>query len=237
MRYTYDNTLGNWRNEPVIVIMASGPSMCQADADAVRNNSNAPVIVVNDTWRLAPWADVLYTNDHDWLQTYREEVLEKFEGRIVCGHHFFKDDERIGHIPFKDIAGLQCEHNGKYIAWGMNSGGAALALAYHMLGGASGSAFREAEGRPDPSILLLGYDQQWKTMPDGSELPRWHGRHPEHLQNQKPGFHRWASWFACAARDFKEEHISVYNCSRETALQAFERRELDSFFPSEGRKT
>jgi hypothetical protein len=67
----------------------------------------------------------------------------------------------------------------------------------------------------------LGYDQGWTNG-----QPRWHGKHPQGLQNQKPGFRRWATWFEQAAQDFRGLGVEVINCSRQTTLTCFERRPL-----------
>lgn len=48
-----------------VAILASGPSMSQAVADKVRAD-RLPAIVVNTTFRLAPWADLLYGADASW---------------------------------------------------------------------------------------------------------------------------------------------------------------------------
>jgi hypothetical protein len=50
-----------------VAILASGPSMSQAAADRVRADG-IPAIVVNSTFRLAPWADLLYGADAKWWQ-------------------------------------------------------------------------------------------------------------------------------------------------------------------------
>jgi hypothetical protein len=50
-----------------VAVMASGPSMTQEAADRVRA-AGMPTIVVNNTMRLAPWADVLYAADATWWQ-------------------------------------------------------------------------------------------------------------------------------------------------------------------------
>jgi hypothetical protein len=51
-----------WQGRTVAVL-ASGPSMSQEVADRVKG---LPAIVVNNTFRLAPWADVLYAADAKW---------------------------------------------------------------------------------------------------------------------------------------------------------------------------
>lgn len=198
---------GEWAGETAVV-MASGPSMCSEDAEYVRGK--ARTIVVNTTFRLAPWADFLYSNDHDWMEMHLHEIGLKFKGDVICGHSAYMRDPVIDHIPFDKWAiGLRAASG--CIAWGMNSGGAAISLAHRL--GAS-------------RIVLLGYDQQWTN-----NMPRWHGRHPGQLQNQKPGFHRWAEWFEQAAIDAKDEGISIVNCSRETSLACFPRMALQEALP------
>lgn len=193
------------------VILASGPSMTQEDADAVHEWRNADpetraVIVVNTTFRLAPWADILSTNDDDWLDHHLPEIRESFLGAIHCAHPGYRDTTGVEHVPFdKDATGLASAKPG-HIAWGMNSGASAISLAHFM--GAQ-------------RIILLGFDQQWT-----GDMPRWHGRHPGNLQNQKPGFHRWAKWFVQAAIDADALGVEIINCSRATSLTCFRRMDL-----------
>lgn len=54
------------------VVMASGPSMCQSDADMVRGK--ARVIAINNTFHLAPWADIIYGCDNRWWDKYHANV-------------------------------------------------------------------------------------------------------------------------------------------------------------------
>jgi hypothetical protein len=53
-----------WEGKTVAVL-ASGPSMSRAVADDVFA-AGIPAIVVNDTYLLAPWADMLYAADAAW---------------------------------------------------------------------------------------------------------------------------------------------------------------------------
>ena len=194
------NYEGSWEGATV-VCMASGPSMTQADAEACRGR--ARVIVVNTTFRLAPWADICYTNDDDWLKLHLGEMRESFEGQIWCGHPTYRSIW-VHSLPFDKLA-PGCAGPGR-IAWGMNSGAAAIDLARYL-----GAA----------RIVLLGYDQDWLGT-----RPRWHGRHPELLQNGRPGFRRWAGWFGQAAKDLQGLGIEVVNASRRTSLTCFKRADL-----------
>ena len=59
--------------------MASGPSMCQADADLVRewrDGETRKALAINNTWELAPWADVIYACDERWWDKYYGRVKE-----------------------------------------------------------------------------------------------------------------------------------------------------------------
>jgi hypothetical protein len=61
-----------WEGETV-AIMASGPSMNQATANAVRG---LKTIAVNSTFRLAPWCDMLYASDARWWNQYKDDIAE-----------------------------------------------------------------------------------------------------------------------------------------------------------------
>jgi len=67
---------GEWAGLTVAVL-ASGPSMTAAVAEALREHKT---IAVNYTHRLAPWADMLVGLDANWPKEMRE-----FEGMRVTG--------------------------------------------------------------------------------------------------------------------------------------------------------
>jgi len=56
-----------------IVCIASGPSLIAEDCDEVRW-SGCETIVINTSYRLAPWADHLYAGDHKWWETHIKDV-------------------------------------------------------------------------------------------------------------------------------------------------------------------
>ena len=87
---------------------------------------------MNTSFRLAPWADVLYAMDKDWWGRHRAEVLQSFQGRCLARWHALGAEvQSVG-------AGLS-----RRLA--QNSGAAAIELAAHW--GAT-------------RIVLLGYDCQ-----------------------------------------------------------------------------
>lgn len=73
-------TRPEWDGRTVVCI-ASGPSLTQADCETVRAAGH-PVIVTNTTFKMCPWADVLYAYDTKWWTQYHEEV-KGFKGRLI----------------------------------------------------------------------------------------------------------------------------------------------------------
>lgn len=66
-----------------VFCLASGPSLLRDDAERVREwrSGERRVYVVNNTFELAPWADVLFVGDGNWLERYAAGVM--FEGERV----------------------------------------------------------------------------------------------------------------------------------------------------------
>ena len=144
----------NWAGKTVVCI-ASGPSLTQEDCEAVRGNV---VIVTNTTFRLVPWADVLFAMDQKWWTEYHREVAETFKGRkvsVVQGAKRFGAETTYGAAWFRGFG---------------NSGSGALAFAI--------------AGNP-ARVLMLGFDCQatggkthWhgdhpKSLSNARSLPRW----------------------------------------------------------------
>lgn len=189
------------------VCIASGPSLTQGDVDFVRGR--APVAVVNDGYRLAPWADVLYACDQPWWERHLETVQATFEGQ--CFSHSKPVAERYGltYVPGTDGEGL-CREPMK-VHYGANGGYQVVNLVYHF--GAT-------------RILLLGYDMQADPADPGRT--HWFGQHPGNLERGRPDkYAKWVERFRRMADDLKAEGVEVINCSRETALPWFERQPIE----------
>ncbi len=151
-----------WTGETV-AILATGPSLCQEDVDYVKGK--ARVICVNDSWRLAPWADALYACDPAWWRWH--DGVKSFDGpKWSIAHEAWSDRLRKS---FPDVArlkntgetGLEVDPAG--LRTGRNSGYQAINLAVHY------GARR---------IVLLGYDLQ---RTDGKA--HFFGNHPQAGQN------------------------------------------------------
>lgn len=61
-----------WHGQTV-VCLASGPSLTPADCEQVHRAGHI-TLATNDTWRLAPWARILYATDPGWWQQHNHEL-------------------------------------------------------------------------------------------------------------------------------------------------------------------
>ncbi len=188
-----------------VVCLASGPSLTAADVDWCRGK--APVVAVNDTHRLAPWADVLYACDAKWWEAYRG--VPAFTGLK------FSLEKRasiwgVSVLERTGERGVELEPTG--LRTGMNSGYQAINLAVHL--GAR-------------QILLLGYDMQAPA----SGPSHFFGEHPRTLRRHNH-YGAFAERFDSMVEPLKALGVDVVNCSRQTALKAFRRQALIEALPA-----
>ena len=117
------------------------------------------MIVVNDAYRLAPWADVLYAADAKWWKWHQDVPDAELPAR-----KYTLQKAALVHRPSIELltwdghAGLT--QNPKYVRLGGHGGYQAINLAVHL-----GAA----------RIVLLGYDMQ--SGADGQD--HFHGAHPD----------------------------------------------------------
>lgn len=142
-----------WTGETCF-ILGCGPSLRGFDARVLRGRGR--VIAVNDSFRLAPWADVLYACDARWWQTRRAAVRDIWEGR----RRVTLENEIDGVLRLRNSGEDGLETDPGALRTGKNSGYQAIGLAYHF--GAS-------------RIVLLGFDMRlgragelhWNERSDG----------------------------------------------------------------------
>jgi hypothetical protein len=182
-----------------IVILASGPSLTQQDADYVRGKADA-VIAINTTYQLAPWADCLYGSDgsrrfwrwHNGVPTF-------------TGLKYTVEANKYGVPALRNTGqdGLETHPTG--LRTGKNSAYAAINLAFHF--GAQ-------------KIVLLGVD-----MGRGpTNRAHWHGEHPD---KSVPPFDHCLRLFPTIVEPLQNRQIDVVNCSRQTAVTCFPRVPLE----------
>ncbi len=78
-------------NGLTVAVIASGPSLTQSDCDLVEK-AKIPTIAVNMSWRMAPFARILYAGDFVWWEHYRNDITIDAE-RWTCCERAAKDYE------------------------------------------------------------------------------------------------------------------------------------------------
>lgn len=186
----------DWRGQTAVLV-ASGPSASDVPVEMARGR--ARFIAVNNSWRLAPWADILFACDVSWWRHARgapEFVGLKLSTDQIAAREF-EDVHKVGIKRGDDR--LELAEMGT-VGWGGNSGFHALNLAVQF-----GAA----------KIILVGYDM---TVSYGEH---WHGRHPDGMHNPTPGnVARWRRAVDAAAKVIPDG-IRVFNCSPISALQNY----------------
>lgn len=190
------NPFAKLKGRPCVVV-ASGPSLTAEDVDYCRNR--AAVIVVNDNYKLAPWADVLYAADPEWWDLHQGAA--SFEGLRVTQDAGAARRWRLHYIESRAKQGFSLEQG--VIHQGDNSGFQAVNLAVL------------AECSP---IVLLGFD-----MKMSSSKRHWFGDHPGLLNKDSP-YKIFASAFNEAAQ--RHPDLTIWNATRDTALECFPRVQL-----------
>ncbi|HKJ75234.1 MAG TPA: hypothetical protein VKA19_14055 [Alphaproteobacteria bacterium] len=183
-----------WPGETICII-ASGPSACRDDAEFVRGKCR--VIVVNTSYRLAPWADLLYACDAKWWWAYEPQ----FQGLTVSQDA--RAPESVLRVPSINEPGLSLDP--MVIHQGGNSGYQALNLAV-LLG--------------VRRILLLGYDMQGGDHWHGAHPPGL-------VSLTDKATARWRENFGTTLPDLERANVEVVNCSRQTALTCFPRMSFE----------
>lgn len=178
-----------------ITCLGGGPSLTAEDVAACRGKVR--VIAINDAYRLAPWADVLYGCDEKWWAWHRG--VPSFTGPKF-GLESGARKWGVTVLQKTGADGLERDPSG--LRHGRNSGYQAINLAVHL--GAQ-------------RILLLGYDMRLGTK------AHWFGDHPN---GAKPPVATFLPFFDRLAPELARLGVTVLNCSRTTALQAFPRMAL-----------
>jgi hypothetical protein len=139
-------------------IMAGGPSMTQEAADAVRA-AGIRSIAINNSYLLAPWADILYFCDKRWWEWHhKRQEFKEFAGVMVTLDNVELSSCAPQIKRLKNVGRLGLSLKPGEVFNGSNSGYQAINLAVQL------GARR---------ILLLGYD-----MGSRGKKTHWHGGHP-----------------------------------------------------------
>jgi hypothetical protein len=171
--------------------------MLRVDLQHLRRFRSWRVIVVNNTWELLPWADVLYACDLRWWERYGAQA-KAFTGEkwTLCPNAATR--YRLKRVGKRDGEGL-CTEPG-HVNTGGNSGYQAVNLAWHF------GARR---------IVLLGFDMHRQNG------GHWHGEHENMLSAPDSHIACWVRRFEPLARDLDRAGVEVVNATPGSALRCF----------------
>lgn len=190
----------DWSGDTAIVI-ASGPSAALAPMFDV---GPSRVIAVNESWRLAPWADVLYCCDPGWW--VRRSGAREFKGARVTADQGAAEHFGLHHITVREGDHRVVLEPLGVIGDGGNSGFQAVNLAVQF------GARR---------IVLVGFDLQ------PEEPTHWHGAHGGGLANpQQEHLRQWAERLDSQSTVLRAAGVDVLNGSPHSALTAYPKVDL-----------
>lgn len=192
----------------VAVCIAGGPSLTRKQ---IHQTIGCRTIAINDAYKLAPWADMLYACDNQWWEWHRG--VPEFHGyKLQHDHGKTKDDHSCYTGPYPGVDCILSDGTSGFsermdrIRTGGNSGYQALHIAIQL--GAK-------------EILLLGYDMHPK--PNKSH---WFGEHPNGRQPDDR-YARWLKEFPTLQEIAIERGIEIYNCTPNSALDCFTKISID----------
>jgi hypothetical protein len=187
----------DWRGQCAAIIGA-GPSAQNAGID--RLNGRCRVIAVNESHKLAPWADVTYGCDYAFWALHKG--LPDFAGLRVTHDRRAAREFKLHRVEIERPNGDDLLlDKPSWIGAGGNSGFQAMNLAIQF--GAT-------------RIMLVGIDC---TLEFGVH---WHGRHHYQMNNPaESNVKRWRKAFDGVAGKLRALGIDVVNCSERSALQNY----------------
>lgn len=190
-----------------VVIVASGPSV--SAIDLTRTIGSAKLLMINESWRLAPWADAMYAADYMWWK--HRDGCPDFKGVKFSSDHQAVDEwPEIRHLRLWREVNTIITEEPNVIGDGRNSGFQALNLAV-LLG--------------STDIVLVGYDM---TLEYGLH---WHGWHDRPLNNpQQHNILVWRKHLDAVAPVLKNKGIRVRNASHISRLEAFPKVNFNEIF-------
>lgn len=188
-----------WRNGAAVII-GGGPSVTQEQIDLVyeaHDKGKIHVIVINNAYQIAPWADVLYACDGIWWKWHHKDTVD-FQGLRITRSLSAKRD-------FPDLIWIEGETHDQGLSKRQDS------IVNGRIGGYQ--AINLAVNFGARRILLIGYDMR---NIDGSS--HWHGDHPN---KQRPIWKHRIAHFKNMVPDLKDRAIEVINCTPGSAVDAF----------------
>lgn len=190
-------------------ILGGGPSLAGVELERLRGRR---IIVINRTFRLAPWAHVLYFCDHKWWAQDGADVLSRFNSRGLIFSVSNQRHDRIHNLRNTGRDGLELDPRG--LRHGTNSGFQAINLAYHL-------GVRR--------IVLLGYDMQVSAA-GATHAHGGYGMGAAQVQHILQ--RRMLPYFDSLVSPLGAAGVEIINATEGSALECFHRRPLSEVLES-----
>jgi hypothetical protein len=191
----------DWSND-ICVVVASGPSAKGVDLEPYKDK--AKFVVVNNSYQLAPWADVLFAADGRWWNNMKG--ARDFAGMKVTLDVNASRDFSLNLVRLAKREPCISMDKPGFIGLGGNSGFYALNLALQF---------------GTKKVILVGFDM---TLKNGVH---WHGPHGKALTN--PVEYRAVKWRKMLdeqAKKLRQMGVEVINASETSALVAYPKMKL-----------
>ena len=186
-----------WEGETVLCI-AGGPSVTQEIVDAARGKCRT--IVVNNSYEIAPWAEVHYFADFHWWTWHKDRpAYQAFPGqRVTIENTGQRLNDPAIHV-LRNAGSTGISEKPDAICTGGNSGYQVMNIAF--LAGAK-------------KILLLGYDMRFVN-----KRAHWHADHP--TKTAEAAYKTYAARYQRAVPQLDKFGVKVLNCSPGSLIQCF----------------
>lgn len=183
------------------VLCATGPSLTPEVVETLREFKDKFVIFgVNDAYKIIDFLDEHYACDERWWRAWGEDFRAKYPTLSAWTQSESSAKlYNLQHIPGRHTQGFSPNPN--LIHYGKNSGFQALNIAYLM----GGSKF-----------ILVGYNMKVTTK------SHFFGDHPAGMNKNSP----YITFIKEFDRIQPEIKSKIINCTTETALNVFDKKDL-----------
>lgn len=212
----------SWKGEDVF-ILAAGPSASLYDYKPFRGK--AKFVVVNNSYKLVPWADVLVSSDGDWW--HRNNGAIGFQGtKLTCDWQITQHYPNVHMLRLSKIhPDITIDRPG-YIGIGLNSGFYAINVAIQF---SLCHVFKDRG--PMKRLILCGFDM---NMINGVH---WDGIHRNgdgtRANNpDKDKLKRWCKILDKQSKVLRDFGVEVINTCMTSSLNNYPKMTLDQIFGS-----
>ena len=172
----------------------------------------AKVVAINDAYRLAPWADLLYFCDTRWWEWHKDKREYQDFGGIKCTMSEVVADKEPGVVWVKNGGQSGFDERTDHVRTGKNGGYQCIHLCMHL-----GAA----------RIILLGYDMRVSEVGHS----HWFGEHKAPngpiVPLRQGTLDLMVPYFSTLKPELDKRGIEVINCTPGSAIECFTRFSLE----------